>query len=509
MISKRFSASPGVWRIIATVAVATACWPGIGQAQVLYPLHAVSASGAPVTQPDQRIAAAAVASGGFGSRVVEGSPATKTDWRSIVRVEARSAPDRVGACGGTVIAERWVLTAGHCVSGHSAPDFIVIEGTDELKSGGHTMRVDRIVVHERFSEKPPRNDIGLLHLTSPAQSPGQPLIAGNSVNAVLTDGAIATLAGFGLTNWQPVGGPHSGTMSDHLLAADLPVVGRAACARILGKVFGLDAAAVDFITDATLCAGNPATGGADACFGDSGGPLVVGMDGRRVQAGVVSWGPGCGLRDTVGVYTSVGYFQDWIRSHVPDAVFVSRSGALPGLTTSPWAPVSAGSPPPLLAASAGPCGLPLLPATGAAVRLDLAEGARVRIGSLIHIRGRSDTGGQLVVLNVDLQTCRAYQVFPNQYSGGAATVMRAGTAIAIPADGDGFAIRATAPMGLNRLFAVVVPPGVPIADLTAPGSDMRALSNAPVLWRQLGARTRQAGFAAAEAIGSFAYEIVP
>ena len=501
-ISTRVSAAGGIWRIIATAAMVTACWPGIGQAQVLYPLRVVSASGAPL---GQQIPVANAASGGFGSRVVEGKPATKTDWRSIVHVQARLAENRITACGGTVIADRWVLTAGHCVAGYSAPDFIVTEGTDDLKAGGHTMRVDRIVVHERFAATPPRNDIGLLHLASPARSPSQPLIASDTVNAVLTSGTITSLAGFGLTSRQPAGGPHSGTLSDHLLAADLPVVGRSECARILGKVFGLDAGAVDFITDATLCAGNPATGGADACFGDSGGPLVVGMDGRRVQAGVVSWGPGCGLRDAVGVYTSVGYFQDWIRSHVPDAVFVSRTGAPPGLAASAPAPVASASPP--AAASEGSCGLPLLPATRAAVRVDLAEGPRVRIGSLIHIRGRSDVGGQLVMLNVDLQTCRAYQVFPNQFSGGAG--MMSGTAITIPADGDGFAIRAAAPAGLNRLYAVVVPPGVPIADLTALGSDMRGLSNAPALWRQLGARTRQAGFATAEAIGSFAYEIVP
>jgi secreted trypsin-like serine protease len=50
----------------------------------------------------------------------------------------------------------------------------------------------------------------------------------------------------------------------------------------------------------------------DACQGDSGGPLVRLNKGKATLVGLVSFGPGCGLDRTPGVYTEVAYFHDWI-----------------------------------------------------------------------------------------------------------------------------------------------------------------------------------------------------
>lgn len=61
------------------------------------------------------------------------------------------------------------------------------------------------------------------------------------------------------------------------------------------------------IREGMLCAGY-LEGGRDACSADSGGPLVC--DG--VQAGIVSWGNGCGAPLNPGVYTDVAYYQSWI-----------------------------------------------------------------------------------------------------------------------------------------------------------------------------------------------------
>lgn len=223
-----------------------------------------------------------------------------------------------------MIARQWVLTAGHCVVGRNASSFTVTEGVDNLKVGGRKIVVDRVVLHEDYVDGPPRNDIALLHLASRAQSPSQALMGAALAKRLVRAGAISTLAGFGLTTVQPIAGEHTGSASKRLMQVDLPVVERPKCRGILAGVFNEPSSKFDFLDDSVVCAGDPARGGRDACNGDSGGPLTMDVRRRRVQAGVVSWGPGCGLRDTVGVYTSVAHFEDWIRRHASDTRFLAR-----------------------------------------------------------------------------------------------------------------------------------------------------------------------------------------
>lgn len=62
-----------------------------------------------------------------------------------------------------------------------------------------------------------------------------------------------------------------------------------------------------------MCAGGEK--GKDACNGDGGGPLVCPIDhegSRYYQAGIVSWGIGCGIENVPGVYVDVATFRNWI-----------------------------------------------------------------------------------------------------------------------------------------------------------------------------------------------------
>jgi hypothetical protein len=417
------------------------------------------------------------------TRVVGGHPVKINDWPSYVLVQYRF-DGKVGTCGGTVIAPDWVLTAGHCAVGktNTPQNFFVIEGTDNVNTKGSEIGVSEVVLHESYSGSPaPHNDVALLHLKSTARSPGQALISGSLPSSP----GLASVAGFGLTTAQPIEGAHSGSLSSQLLQVDIPVVARASCAQILGKHYDASTVA-KVIDDATVCAGDP-TGGKDSCNGDSGGPLAINTGTGRVQIGVVSWGPGCAQVDTVGVYASVGNFETWIKRRVPGAKFVlAQPGATPG--PNPPAP-PAPSPSAIAAIEAAAAAI----GGGVDLRVDLVEGNRARVGSIIHFHVASPIAGQLIVYNIDLASGTAYQVFPNRYSGGNAPggtklQIAAGANVTVPNLADRFDIKVKEPAGKNRLYAFVLPANVRIDDLAEKGMDMHDLLDPPAIFRDLANR---------------------
>lgn len=246
------------------------------------------------------------------TRIVGGTEVPDLRYPWVASIYFRTEGDNFSPkCGGTLISDRWILSAAHCFSDGTTQidsnDVAFLVGALDLRSeDGIFDIVSRIIVHpgyqpQNFQVRDPRryrNDIALLELAVPLSI--TPITIPSLANPVPEYGERATVAGWGATS-------QGGSSSALLQEVDLPIVDHNACLPFY-----------DFLIDQPImvCAGGSQLGGRDSCQGDSGGPLFVPRGNRFVQAGIVSFGDGCAQPGIPGVYTRVAAYFDWISSFV-------------------------------------------------------------------------------------------------------------------------------------------------------------------------------------------------
>ncbi|XP_058450242.1 putative trypsin-6 [Malaya genurostris] len=268
---------------------------------------------------------------------------------SLQRVLENAGNNRTHFCGGTYIGNRWIVTATHCITGFENKTIVAY-------IGGHTLNttesrrifpIEETVINPSYNRVTLAGDIALLRIVEPTESddqflelldnmiestlllPNRPLTGSGTYNSNVLN-VIDDREGEGHDNDEygseecHIFGYGSATYygpgSDTLQYGSVQPLSHRECREMLGPVLAPATA-----NSGMFCA----IGYADACKGDSGGGLVCrprlsapskeeSLDESRPYSlrGIISYGAGCGLPASPGVYTDVGFYWNWIQEQI-------------------------------------------------------------------------------------------------------------------------------------------------------------------------------------------------
>ena len=97
------------------------------------------------------------------NRRIVGGVDTKIDDHPWQVALAIPGPDGVELCGGSLVQDRWVLTAAHCFSSKN-PKSAKVKAGQTIHSAGSWIDTGKVFVHEAYNEDTHENDIALVKL---------------------------------------------------------------------------------------------------------------------------------------------------------------------------------------------------------------------------------------------------------------------------------------------------------------------------------------------------------
>lgn len=237
-------------------------------------------------------------------------------------------------CGGSLISNEWILTAGHCLV-HEKDALIqirIVAGIDKKVDGnsrGVKMEGVKYFIHENFNQSGSmHNDIALVKLIWPIyledrvwtiELPGESLEEMDYQKGeilVFRKKELSTSEEFQMIIKQKEHNllprpknPQEFQLQRRLEAIEL-------------DLFHDDEYCLEkqdrYNSTVMFCAGHK-EGGEDVCFGDSGGPFIVTRPtGSSFLAGIISFSTFsyCGLPDAPSYYVRVSSYLDWIEKTI-------------------------------------------------------------------------------------------------------------------------------------------------------------------------------------------------
>ena len=265
--------------------------------------------------------------------IVAGSEAPEGKYPYQVRLYS-SMEDKIGFCGGSIIAPQWVLTAAHCMTdgdftkgpttAHDPAKVVVGYGSND-RTKTTKVEVEKVIVNPNYLAKgrSGKTDLTLIKLKHPI--PNHKFVVAiadpDSDKKYLVPGAKVTITGWGAL-WDAYDEDVKALMAELGPENEMILKWQAPLKLREVQVEALDTQTCNAaykqiqgeVWDSEICGIYKGTTKAQ-CHGDSGGPIVVPADvpGGLLQVGVVSWSVKCATTGTPSIFARVSSAAGWIK----------------------------------------------------------------------------------------------------------------------------------------------------------------------------------------------------